>query len=155
MDRYALSEELRNIFQEFLGAKDLDLVELIYRYEGRDLFLRILVDKPEGGITLGECANLNKEISMILDEKDILQQRYILEVSSPGLDRPLRTKNDFLRCMKRPVKFFLKEPIHGQWEREGVITKVGDDSVSIDTDDEVVEIPLSRVAKARQIISNS
>lgn len=81
--------------------QNLDLVDIIYRYEGRGLVLRVLVDKPEGGITLDECAGLNNEISRILDEKDMLQQRYILEVSSPGLDRPLNSKNDFLRCINK------------------------------------------------------
>lgn len=152
MDRRALIEELKVIIQDYLKDKNLDLVDIIYRYEGRDLVFRVLVDKPEGGITLGECAYLNIEISRILDEKDILQARYILEVSSPGLDRPLETKQDFLRCINKPVKLFLNEPINGKLEWDGVISEVENDSVYIDTSSQILEIPLSKINKAKQVI---
>lgn len=152
MDRQEIISELKDIIDNYLKDKALDLVDLMYRYEGRDLFLRILVDRPEGGISLGECANLNHEINRILDEKDILRERYILEVSSPGLDRPLVTKSDFLRCINRKVRFWLSEPINSKIEMEGSITKVDDDSVYIDIKDEAVEIPLLNIKKAKQII---
>jgi len=89
---------------------------------------------------------------MILDEKDILKERYILEVYSPGLDRPLSTKNDFLRCINRKVRFWLSEPINGKIEMEGSVTKVDDDSVYVDIKDEAVKIPLLNIKKAKQII---
>jgi len=154
MDRQEVINELRIIIGDFLKNQNLDLVDLIYRYEGRDLVLRLMVDKPEGGITLGECACLNNEISRILDEKDILQQRYVLEVSSPGLDRPLKTKNDFLRCINKTVRFFLNEAINGRLELDGIITEVRDDSVYIDISGKTLEVPLSKITKAKQIIDN-
>ncbi len=153
MDRETQRAELTNIISDYLRNKGLDLIDFIYRYEGRDLVLRILTDKPEGGITLGECASLNNELGRILDEKDILQVRYILEVSSPGLDRPLKTKNDFLRCcMNRKARFFRIEQINGKLELEGVITKVGDDLVCVDVGANIIEIPLSKIRKAKQVI---
>lgn len=152
MDRQEIISELKDIIDNYLKDKALDLVDLMYRYEGRDLFLRILVDRPEGGISLGECANLNNEINRILDEKDILRERYILEVSSPGLDRPLSTKNDFLRCINRRTRFWISEPINGKIEMEGSITKVDDDSVYIEIKDKAVKIPLLNIKKAKQII---
>jgi ribosome maturation factor RimP len=156
MDKGAIIiEELRNVIQELLSPRNLELVDMIYRYEGRGLFLRILVDKPEGGISLEECAELNKEFSLILDERNILQQRYILEVSSPGLDRPLKTKNDFLRCVNRRARFFLNEPVLGKWEWEGVINKVEEDFVSLDAGGEAIVLPLSKVARAKQAIGNT
>ncbi|MFH0826421.1 MAG: ribosome maturation factor RimP [Candidatus Omnitrophota bacterium] len=154
MDRQERIEELRGTIQEFLSRQHFDLVDLIYRFEGRDLFLRILVDKPEGGITLEDCAHLNKEISLLLDEKDLVQQRFILEVSSPGLDRPLKTKNDFSRCLNRQVKFFLNDAAQGRWEWEGLILEVEEDRVIIGAKDTRVTLPLSKVAKAKQIIEN-
>ena len=152
MDRQEIISELRDIIDNYLKDRALDLVDLIYRYEGRGSFLRILVDRPEGGISLAECANLNNEISMILDEKDILKERYILEVYSPGLDRTLSTKNDFLRCINRKVRFWLSEPINGKIEMEGSVTKVDDDSVYVDIKDEAVKMPLLNIKKAKQII---
>ncbi|KPK97666.1 MAG: hypothetical protein AMJ95_07680 [Omnitrophica WOR_2 bacterium SM23_72] len=152
MDRQTLIEELRGMIQEFLIRNQFDLVDLIYRYEGRDLCLRILVDKPEGGITLEDCAHLNKEVSLLLDEKDIMQQKYILEVSSPGLDRPLKTKTDFSRCINRRAKFFLNEAVQGRWEWEGLIQQIENDSIIIETGDVNVKLPLSKIAKAKQVI---
>jgi ribosome maturation factor RimP len=144
--------ELENFFKSYLSTQGLDLVELIHRYEGRNLVLRLLVDKPEGGISLDECAELNINISKILDEKNIIQDRYILEVSSPGLDRPLKTKNDFSRCITKRVKFFLCEAINGKIEIDGVIKDVSEESVGLQTDKGIVQIPFSIINKAKQII---
>lgn len=152
MYRQEITEELRDIIGEYLKFKGLDLVDLILRHEGRDLILRILADTPEGGITLDECARLNIEISNLLDEKDILQTRYILEVASPGLDRPLKTKSDFTRCIDRSARFFLNEPVNGKIEIEGLISKVENDSVYIQSDNETIEIPLTKINRAKQVI---
>ncbi len=154
MDRQTIIAELTSIFGDYLKSQGVNLIELIYRYEGRDLFLRILVDRPEGGITLGECAQLNQEISRILDEKDTLKQRYVLEVSSPGLDRPLKTKNDFSCCLNRKAKFFLLESIRGKIELDGIISKVEGNLVYVDMEGEIIEIPLANINKAKQILDN-
>jgi ribosome maturation factor RimP len=151
MDREAVISELKNIIGDYLQARNIDLVDFIYRYEGKDLVLRILADKPEGGITLQECAYLNQDIGRILDERDIIQQRYTLEVSSPGLDRPLQTKNDFLRCTGKKAKFFFSEPVDGKFELEGIINKVGDDTVFIDITNQTVDAPLAKIRKAKQV----
>ncbi len=150
MDKLEIADELKNIIEDYLKNQNLDLVDLIYRYEGRDLVLRILVDYPCGGISLGECAHLNSEIGRILDEKDILQQNYMLEVSSPGLDRPLKTKNDFIHCLNKEVRVFLKEPINNKFELEGIINKVKDDLVYIDIKERIVEIPILKINWAKQ-----
>lgn len=152
MDRQETITELKNIIGEYLKIQGWDLVDLILRKEGRDLILRILVDRPEGGITVGECANLNARISNLLDEKDILQTRYAIEVSSPGLDRALKTRNDFLRCINRRARFFLNESINGTIELEGLISKVENDAVYIEFRNELIEIPLTKINKAKQVI---
>jgi len=154
MDRQEIRAELENILSEYLEIQGLDLVDLILLSEGRDLILRILVDRPQGGITLDECARLNERISNLLDEKGILQRRYILEVSSPGLDRPLKTKKDFLRCINRRARFFLNQSINGKIELEGLISKVENDSVYVylESRNEVIEIPLTNINQAKQVI---
>ncbi|MCM8800505.1 MAG: ribosome maturation factor RimP [Candidatus Omnitrophica bacterium] len=155
MDKQEIFERLRYIIQEVIMKKNLQLVDLVYRYEGRTLVLRILVDKPEGGITLQECAQLNNELSKVLDEEDILKESYILEVSSPGLDRPLKTKSDFLRCINRRVRVSLKDPCQGKREWVGVITKVEEDSVIIEIEKRSIQLPLSEIIQAKQLIDLS
>jgi ribosome maturation factor RimP len=144
--------ELENFFKEYLRSERLDLVEFIYRYEGRNLILRLLIDKPEGGIILDECAELNNKIGRILDEKNLIQDNYILEVSSPGLDRPLKTRNDFSRCINRQVKFFLSETINGKIEIDGIIKEVQEEAVSVDSQNGIILIAFSKINKAKQII---
>lgn len=151
MYRQDVIEKIRNIITGYLESRQIDLVDFIYRYEGPNLILRLLVDKPEGGISLDECAYLNTEIGRMLDEKNILQQRYILEVSSPGLDRPLKSKKDFLRCIDKKLKFFLKEEIAGRLELEGAVKKIEGDSVYIEVNTELIEIPLFKLNKAKQV----
>ena len=152
MDRQAQVEKLKSLIGDFLKSRNIDLVDLVYRYEGRNLVLRILVERPEGGINLDECAVLNQDISNILDGEGSLEARYILEVSSPGLDRPLTTRSDFLRCTNRKAKFFLNEKVNGKLEWDGIISRVEGDSVYIDAEGMVLEIPLARIVKAKQLI---
>ncbi|MFH1269428.1 MAG: hypothetical protein ABIH75_00025 [Candidatus Omnitrophota bacterium] len=152
MDRQETAEELRDIIGDYLKIQGIDLIDLILRHQGSDLILSILADRPEGGITLDECARLNHIINSLLDERGILQTRYILEVASPGLDRPLKERNDFLRCVNRRARFFLNEPVNGKIELEGLINKAEGDSVYIEHDNGTIEIPLAKINRAKQVI---
>ena len=152
MENQEIKNELEKLIADYLNKHCVDLVEFNYGYSGMTLVLRILVDKPEGGISLDECAYLNNQICSILDEKDILQERYILEVSSPGLDRPLKTKKDYLRCINRKVRFFLSEQINNKIELEGFIRQAKDESVEIEADDVALEIAFDKIARAKQVI---
>ncbi len=152
MDKKEISERLNAMISENLKAFGLDLVELICNYQGRDLFLRLLVDKPEGGITIKECAEVNRRLSAMLDEANILEQGYIMEVSSPGLDRPLSAKNDFLRNLNKKVRFFLSEPINGKIELEGVIRSADENTAYIETEGTEIGIPFVKINKAKQKI---
>lgn len=153
MDPLQAAGQCRTIIEDYLKARNLDLVELVSRFEGRDLVLRILVDKPQGGITIGECSSLNRDISRLLDERDIMTQGYTLEISSPGLDRPLKTRNDFMRCMNKPVHVFLNEMVENKLEWEGVITSVGEALVTLQVNGTAVEVPLSAINQGRRILT--
>jgi len=144
--------EANRIIAEDLAKNNFELVEFAHRYEGRDLVLRLLVDKPQGGITMDECARLNRSLGRLLDEKDIIPVRYILEVSSPGLDRPLKSGKDFTRCLDKQAVFFLNEPIEGKLQVEGRIAVASDASVSIDYPGKVLEIPLTKINRAKLVI---
>ena len=152
MDKEEIIVELTNIADDYLKNQGYTLVDLTYRYEGPDLILRILTDRPEGGINLDECSSINTGISRILDERALFPAGYILEVSSPGLDRPLKTKNDFMRCLNWRVRFFFNEPAEGKLELDGIIRKVEDDAVLISTQNKDITVPLSRITRAKQIV---
>lgn len=114
--------------------------------------LRFLVDRPSGGISLKECQVLNNEISSILDMEDIIETGYILEVSSPGVDRPLATKKDFLRVIGRRLKVFLHKPVRKKLEVEGRLERVEGESAFLDLGDKIEEITLDKIHKAKQVI---
>lgn len=151
MDKDALTQLLTEEISKYLNSLSFELVDLILRHEGNDLVLRIFVDRPEGGITIGECAKLNNDIGRFLDEGNLLTEPYVLEVSSPGLDRPLVSKNDFKRNLNKMVKFFLKEKFSGKLEWDGIIKNVNDETVSVDVKGQTLEIPLIIINKGKPL----
>jgi ribosome maturation factor RimP len=152
MDNTAKIAEIKDILGDFLRNENFVLVDIIYRYENGNLFLRILADKPQGGITLDECAQLNRIISQILDEKNILMEKYILEVSSPGLDRHLKSEQDFSRVLNKKVKIFLAEAVSGKIEWDGLVKEVNSSSLYLDTGKEVLDIALGNINKGKLLI---
>ena len=91
---------VEQLLQPILDAMGLELVELEFKKNGRSYVLRIFIDKP-GGINLDDCAEVSRELSVQLDVEDCIPGRYTLEVSSPGLDRPLKKEQDFVRYQGR------------------------------------------------------
>lgn len=167
MEQGELTEKLKEIICPVLKQESMLLVELRFIRTRGSCLLRLLVDREDGGITLGDCSQLNEKIGLALDSADILEQRYILEVSSPGIDRLLKTKNDFLRCLNKKIKIFLRERIVGRLELEGIVSMVEKDSVVVNIEggdslikrkpldeqtQESLQIPLSNIAKAKQMI---
>ena len=92
-----------------LSAMNLELVDVEYKRTGREALLRIFIDK-QGGVTLDDCADFSRELSVILDVEDLIPCEYNLEVSSPGLDRPLKNESDYARFVGRLVKVRTYEP---------------------------------------------
>lgn len=152
MQEFTDPGQLKSLIQDFLLIKSVELIEFSSRFEGRGVVLKLIIDKPQGGITVGECSELNRAISRLLDEQNLITQSYALEISSPGLDRPLVSKNDFFRCMNKPVHVFLKEMIDGKWEWEGTIAAVTETAVSLESGSRIRELPLTKINKAKQII---
>jgi len=152
MNLESLLSRLRQAILPILEAEGFELVEINFIPQGRNPILRLLVDRKEGGISLGECSRLNTKIGEMLDEQNLIQDRYILEVSSPGLDRPLKNPGDYTRCINRKASFFLSESIKGKMELQGEIKEVTETSVFVHTQDGDIEIPLAKVVKAKQAI---
>ena len=152
MDHQAFITELGKVISSILDEENAELVDIHFiKAKGKPI-LRLLVDKIGGGVNLGDCARLNEKIGSTLEAQEIMQDGYILEVSSPGLDRPLKTKNDYLRCIDRKARIFLSEPIKGKMELEGFIKEVTQDSIFLHSQDGRIEVPLAKVIKAKQFI---
>lgn len=126
----------------------LELVDVEYQKEGQDWILRVLVDKPEG-ITLEDCQNVSQELGAQLDIEEPIEKSYILEVSSPGLERPLKKNEDFNRFTGHLIDVSTYAPIKGERAFTGELLGLVEDKVKLKLEDsEVVEIPREKIAKA-------
>ena len=152
MDKQSLRQELELLFEQKFATQGFELVEVICRQDGAHLFLCILADRLGGGINLDECAQLSRQISQELDEKNIIASRYILEVSSPGLDRLLKKERDFLRFLNKEAVFFLNDLVSGKCQWQGIISKVDQATVYLQVSGQVLEIPLIKINKAQLVI---
>ena len=127
---------------------EMELVEIQFRREGHGWVLRLFIDK-EGGITIDDCAAVSREISAYLEVEDLIDHAYHLEVSSPGLERPLRKHEDFTRFVDRLARIKLREPINGQRVLIGTLRGLEGETVLLEMDNETVRIDLENIAKAR------
>lgn len=112
-----------------------ELVDVDYVKEGSTWYLRAYIDKP-GGIDINDCEKVSRRLSDLLDEKDYIADAYILEVSSPGLGRPLKKEKDFKRSMGEEVEIRTYRMIDKQKEFTGVLTGYDADTVTIAMEDE-------------------
>ena len=116
-----------------VDEKGFELVDVEYVKEGSNWYLRAYVDK-EGGITINDLESVSRILSDKLDEEDFISDAYILEVSSPGLGRPLKKEKDFQRNMGKLVEIRTYRPIEKQKEFCGILTAYDSNSVTIDED---------------------
>lgn len=103
MAKVDVTERVTELAAHLLASLGLELVDIEYRREGREMVLRLFIDKP-GGIMLDDCAAVSRELSEILDVEDFIREHYTMEVSSPGLNRPLKKAEDYARYTGRLVK---------------------------------------------------
>ena len=144
-----------------LAGVGLELVEAQYRRESSGWVLRLFIDRalendsvsggPAGsGVTLDECVRMNREIGRLLDVEDIVDGAYTLEVSSPGLDRPLTKPRDFVRFAGRQVKIRAMLP-EGRRKLKGILLGLKDDSISIEVDGDVLNIPYDQAERVQLV----
>ncbi len=136
-----------------LASQGLELVELEFKKEGRDMVLRLFIDR-EGGINLDDCASVSRELSELLDVEDVIPENYTLEVSSPGLNRPLKKPSDYERYRGRLIKvrtFDLLADDGGNLRKTFLGELLGLENGVIHlrlTEGQTAAIPLDKVAKA-------
>lgn len=152
MDRENLRQEIGILIKDLLAGQGFVLVDFVFRQDGSGLLLSLLVDRPQAGISLGECGLLNRLIRQALDEKNLFYGQYSLEVASPGIDRPLKTKEDFMRCLNKQAVFFLNDLVNGKCEWKGTISRVDEAGVFIEQSGEILKIPLIKINKAKLVI---
>lgn len=139
---------IQGFAEPLLADMGMELVEIQFRRDGHGWVLRLFIDK-EDGITIDDCAAVSREISAYLEVEDLIDHAYHLEVSSPGLERPLRKREDFIRFAERLVRIKLREPINGQRVLIGTLLGLEGEMVLLEMDNETVRIDMENIAKAR------
>ncbi len=119
------------------------IYDVEYVKEGGARYLRIYADKEDGGISLDECEVINRAMCVFMDEKDPIKENYILEVSSPGVERKLRTPEHFEKYMGRIVDIGLYKAVDGSKAISGELKAYFDEKISVDTGEQEFEIPLA------------
>jgi len=115
-----VTEKIQEFVESLLPSMGLELVEIQYRQEGEGWVLRLFLDSPDG-VGLDECSKVSREVSFFLDVEDLIPNAFHLEVSSPGLERPLRDLKDFIRFLGKKARVKLRHPRGGQKVFVGMI----------------------------------
>jgi ribosome maturation factor RimP len=142
-----VTQKIEQILAPILSDESIELVDLEFNPSGKRWMLRIYIDK-DGGITIADCAKVNRELGRALDVEDLIDHPYTLEVSSPGLTRPLRKIEDFAKHKGKPCRIVTREPMEGRKEFRGEILDAKDDKVEIKGKIDVFTIPICAIKKA-------
>lgn len=128
-----------------------ELVGVEYIPQGKHSLLRIYIDNPEAGVGVEDCEKVSRQVSSMLDVEDPISGHYALEVSSPGLDRPLFQPEHFERFVGREVKLQLSVPVNGRRKWAGKLIGMVEGVIKIESENEIVEISFDDVDKARLV----
>ncbi len=150
-------QQIYNLANQVAQVQNLELVEVKIGIHQKDILIQVLADRPEGGIGIEECTLLNRSIVEAIDKGAFLSEDgYSLEVSSPGLDRPLVTSKDFLRNIDAEVTVLLKEKVADKGEHTGIIKSVTENQLILSIvnkkEQKEISIPLDRIFKGLLVL---
>lgn len=148
MAQSKVEELVMGLAQPLVAETNLELVDVEFVKEGREWYLRVFIDKPEG-VDLEDCSLISQNLGAILDEKDPIPQGYYLEVSSPGIERPLKKPADFTRFAGEQVALHLYGPYEGKKDWIGTLKGLEDNHVVLAIEDEENAIPYDSIASAK------
>ena len=137
--REEYEERTEKLLGPILEENHFELVDVEYVKEGGSWYLRAYIDKP-GGITVDDCEIVNRALGDLLDEEDFIEDSYILEISSPGLGRPLKKERDFARSLGEEVEIRTYRMVNKQKEFRGILKAYDKDTVTIETEEDEEQI---------------
>lgn len=152
MARKTTEEIVTEITLPIVEKNAYELVDVEFVKEGANWYLRVYIDKP-GGITIDDCQLVSEELSSKLDKEDPIKQSYFLEVSSPGLDRPLKKDGDFIKYRGELIEIKTYQPINGKKIFEGELLGLEENKILIkQLNGEILSFDKEEVAIARRVI---
>lgn len=153
MARKKVVDIVKELIAAFIKENDLELIDIEFLKEGKDWYLRVYIDK-EAGVSLDDCQLVSEYLSNKLDEADPIEQSYYLEVSSPGLGRPLKTEKDFKRNINQLIEVSLYEPVNGKKIVEGELVEYKESTIAIKiNENQMMVLERSNIAKAKPVLN--
>jgi ribosome maturation factor RimP len=144
-------DSIKSEISPVLDNAGAELVDISLKRMPNGVVLTLLVDTGKG-ISVDECAAINKRVSDILEERDIISQRYVVEVSSPGLDRPLRTQKDFKGAIGEKVDIWLTQQSQGRDFICGIVKQACEDTLEIqEKNGKMIFLPYENINKAKRV----
>ncbi|MGV8073081.1 MAG: ribosome maturation factor RimP [Syntrophobacteraceae bacterium] len=143
-----LIAQIQGLVEPVILSEGMDLVDIEYRREAHGWVLRFFIDR-EGGVTVDDCARISHVAGDLLDVTDLIPIPYHLEISSPGLDRPLRKFEHFQQYIGKIIDVRTVSPICNRRKFKGALVNVGPERIIVHCDDQPHEIPLSLIERAR------
>lgn len=148
-------EQVRTLASRVAGSYGLEIFDVQFRREAGGMVLRVQIDRPgaaanaEESVSVDDCAHVSRDLSAVLDVEDLVSTAYTLEVSSPGLDRPLRGVDDYRRFAGRRAKLVLRQPVDRQTFLRGTLGGIEEGAVLIDAEDgKRHAVPLGVITRA-------
>lgn len=148
MSNKKIEDTVEKIALPVINDLNFELVDMEYKKEGSNWYLRFYIDKP-GGITIDDCQTVSERLSKLLDEIDPIPHSYFLEVSSPGLDRILKKDSDFIKYMGFKVDINLYRQVNGKKKYTGELSGFTNDSITINENDNILTFNRSDISSVR------
>ena len=148
MSSTAILSKIEAIAERVAEPEGIEIVEIELKGGGKNRFLRISIDKPEG-VTHGDCELISHQVGTVLDVEDVVPGAYTLEVSSPGVERKLQKYKDFERFIGKKIKAILREPVENSRRWEGTLASCADGLIILEVaEGKTIQFPFDQVEKA-------
>jgi ribosome maturation factor RimP len=151
LNRKEIIKSVKSFGEPLISSLGYEMVDVEFVKEQNEYYLKIFIDKT-GGINLEDCQLVSEIIGEKLDELDIIDTSYYLEVSSPGLDRPIKTDQDIKRNLGKEVEVNLYKSINAKKHIEGILIAYDEKNVTLQVEEDTITIPRESISLMRQII---
>ena len=151
MGKTSIYQLVSELIEPTITEHNAELVDIEYIKAGKVWTLRVFIDKKQG-VTVLDCQKLSREIEDLIEVHELISDPYTLEVSSPGLDRPLKSEADFLRNKEKQIQLKTYAPIEGRKNFSGIVLDVKDRVLLLKDKDDCLELELANIAQAKLVI---
>ena len=151
MKKTSTYNSVSDLIEPTLRKNKIELVDVEYKKIGKNWVLRVFIEKNQG-ITVYDCQELSREIEDLIEIHELIDNQYVLEVSSPGLDRPLKKETDFLRNKGKRIKIKTYSPINNKKETVGTVLDFSDNTLFLEDKKDILKVSLTDIAHAQLII---